>query len=131
MERLGHRLDGLFVCHRCDNPPCCNPAHLFVGTHADNMRDMAAKGRRARGDAAWRPDRVPRGDRNGARLHPERMLRGEASPSAKLTEAQAREIKRLLSAGLGVMETARAVGQPFKRVMNIREGRAWAWLAAS
>lgn len=41
--------DGLFVLHRCDNPPCCDPGHLFLGTNADNSSDKVAKGRQASG----------------------------------------------------------------------------------
>ena len=61
---------GLFVMHVCDNPPCFNPNHLVVGTHKDNMKDMAAKGRKA-------------------------VLKGEASGNAKLTEDEVKEIRSL------------------------------------
>jgi len=41
---------GMQVLHRCDNPPCCNPDHLFLGTHLDNKKDMISKNRHAKGE---------------------------------------------------------------------------------
>lgn len=69
----------LWVLHRCDNPQCSNPAHLFLGTHADNMRDMAAKKRGFSGG-------------NGG------FVRGERHGSAKLKATQIPEIRNLYGA---------------------------------
>jgi hypothetical protein len=41
---------GMVICHRCDNPPCINPRHLFMGTTLDNVRDKVVKGRQSRGE---------------------------------------------------------------------------------
>lgn len=45
MIHLGELPTEILVCHQCDNPPCCNPRHFFLGTHGDNSRDSASKGR--------------------------------------------------------------------------------------
>lgn len=66
-EHYGIDPGNLFVCHECDNPPCCNPSHLFLGTDLDNIADRTAKKRTVAGDRHWtrkHPERVPRGPRH-------------------------------------------------------------------
>ena len=82
-HRLAYQLtigpipESLFVCHHCDNPPCCNPTHLWAATHQENMQDAGNKGQ------------------TGMQVHPESVLRGEKHPSAKLTEDSIQEIRQL------------------------------------
>lgn len=68
----------LEICHKCDNPACVRPSHLFEGTRSENMQDCVCKGR------------IASGDRHGSKIHPEKILRGEDSPSRKHPERMAR-----------------------------------------
>jgi hypothetical protein len=57
LSLLGYNIYGLFACHKCDNPPCINPDHLFVGTPADNVHDAMEKGRIAAASQHGTPSR--------------------------------------------------------------------------
>lgn len=93
------------ACHRCDNPPCCNPNHLFVGTHFDNSLDCIKKGRA-------------------------RRARGEAQGASKLTEGQVREILAEPNQYGLVRFLARKHGVSDTTIRGIRSRRLWSHLDA-
>src|ERR1035438_1775194 len=79
----------MHVLHRCDNPPCVAIDHLFLGTNSVNVADKMAKGRQARGDrhgARLHPESHPRGDASWSRLHPEKIARGDSHYSRQHPE---------------------------------------------
>ena len=97
MENLGHDLTGKVVMHSCDNPPCCNPAHLSVGTIADNVADMVAKGRQ----------NAPRGER-----HRDAKLNSELVRYIRTTTEPVRSI-------------AKRLGVHRATIYNVKNGSTW------
>jgi hypothetical protein len=106
----------LNTLHTCDEPRCVNPAHLYLGTQKDNVRDMVVRGRQ----------NCPTGDRSSSRRHPDSRPRGEAQGSSKLTDAQVVEIRSRYAAG-GV--STRALGREFSvhptTIFHVVKGDAW------
>lgn len=91
---------GLHVLHRCDNPPCINPEHLYLGTHQQNMRDRDARHRRT-------------------------PARGERHGRAKLTEQDVTEIRRLLQSGHTQTSIAPKFGVSQRTISFIERGEHW------
>lgn len=113
--------NGMGVLHKCDNPPCCNPNHLFIGTQIDNMADSARKGRHPRNATHY----LPSGDRHHSRLHPEVMARGEHNGSAVLTEEKVRQIRQRRERGETMSSLARAFGVAKGNIIFIVHRQTW------
>lgn len=96
---IGPIPDGVKVCHTCDNPPCVNPRHLFLGTQGDNMADKVSKGR-ARGGS----------------------MPGETHPGAHLSDADRQRV-RSLAGVLSQRELARLFGVHQATIHRIISGK--------
>lgn len=94
--------DGVLALHRCDNPPCVNPNHLFLGTNRDNTADMDNKARRG--------DHHPVGSLNGR---------------AVLTPETAREVRRLHAMGASYGRLAVSFGVGKSTISRVIHGESW------
>ncbi len=109
----------IHVLHTCDNPACVNPAHLFSGTHTDNMRDRNAKGRSGH----------RKGDNHHARLRPELLARGERQHLAKLTAESVREIRGLYADGASKEQLAARFGVTRQSIGSVVARQTWKHVA--
>jgi len=100
--------DKPFILHTCDNPPCCNPAHLRAGTAQENSDDMVAKGRSKKSAGCFKP-----GQQAGDKNH-----------TAKLTWEQVRQI-RALPKPWSLKEIGIAYGITPESVSNILRNKTW------
>lgn len=107
--------DGMSVLHRCDNPACVNPSHLFLGTQLDNVRDCASKGRR----------NYARGNNSGARKHPEKLARGESHGNSKMTNLLVLELRKLYDSGTKIGELAKKFDLTYRGAMMIAKRMTW------
>lgn len=110
---VGKIPDGLLVCHHCDVPRCVKPAHLFLGTNQDNIRDAERKGRlyHATGPEFSKVmSAVTKGERNGR---------------AKLTAVQVARIRERIAEGERPIDLAREYGVTPGMIGHIKHGRSW------
>jgi predicted DNA-binding protein (UPF0251 family) len=97
--------DGLFICHRCDNPPCINPSHLYAGTHKQNMKDMVSRHRHN----SMKPN----------------ARKGDNNPKAKLSSAVLPDIRAKLASGISSTKIASEYGVSRRTIKDIRAGLTW------
>lgn len=116
---------GFCICHHCDNPPCINPDHLFLGTNVDNTRDRTLKGRTASGPrngAHTHPERRPAGERHGRHTQPWATARGERAGRVKLTTQQVLDIRAKRES---IRAASNRYGVGMTHIKRIRRRAVW------
>lgn len=126
----GHAPQHLCVCHSCDNPRCCNPNHLWLGTSPENTQDSTNKNRRAKGSkhgSRTKPETVHRGDSHYARRYPQKLARGEKHGNSKLSDVIVREMRdKHNQQGISMRKLATMYNVSRPTVRRAISGKTWA-----